>query len=649
MSDQDHDLAGTDERVLLSLPTSRDQEVTRGILATAGISSFPCANINEVCREAARGAGAAIVTEEAVLTGGFVPLSRYLKEQPAWSDLPVIVLTTAGEESTERTNALLRVGHVMLVKRPVDVSALVTTVQSAVRDRRRQYQVRELIAEHERQAAMIRMSEEKFRTLADNVQQIFWTCRADGQRDYLSRQGVEYTGIPEAQQLGLKWLRLVLHPDDQERTLAAWREAVEDRRTYDLEFRIRRFDGEYHWFKTRGTPIRDDQDKIVKWFGTCTDIEDQKQAEEALRDADRKKDEFLAMLAHELRNPLAAIGNAAYILGSRDAQAHFPWVKDVISRQVKQLGRLIDDLLDVSRITRGKIELRRENLDVSRVLNQAIESVRPLIEQRNHRLTVAYAPEPLRIEADPTRLEQIVVNLLTNAAKYTHPGGQISLTAEREGSAVVIRVLDNGIGIPSEKLPSMFELFTQGDRSLARTEGGLGIGLTLVKRLAELHGASVTGKSRGPDTGSEFAVSFPAAETAQPPRRKHRDIVAGTANHAAHILVVDDNRDTAWALSKLLEVLGHDVRTAHDGPSALALARRQRPDYVLLDIGLPGLDGYKVAAELRKDLDCRDTVIIAVSGYGQEEDRRRSQVAGFDHHLVKPINHDELILLLAEN
>src|SRR5208337_375725 len=194
----------------------------------------------------------------------------------------------------------------------------------------------------------------------------------------------------------------------------------------------------------------------------------------------------------------------------------------------------------------------------------------------------------------------------------------------------------------------MFELFTQGDRSLARTEGGLGIGLTLVKRLAELHGASVTAKSRGPDTGSEFAVSFPAAETAQPPRRKHRHMSAGTAKHAANILVVDDNPDTASALSKLLEALGHDVRTAHDGPSALALARRQKPDYILLDIGLPDLDGYEVAAQLRKDPDCRDTVIIGVSGYGREEDRKRSHEAGFDHHLVKPINHDELILLLAE-
>ena len=487
-------------------------------------SLFSCADINEVCREAARAHGAAILTEEAVLTGGFVPLSRYLKEQPTWSDLPVIVLTSAGEESTDRTNALLRVGHVTLVKRPVDVSALVTTVQSAVRDRRRQYQVRELIAEHERQAALIRLSEEKYRTLADNVQQLFWTCHADGRCDYLSRQWVEYTGIPEAEQLGMGWLRFI-HPDDRERTLATWRAAVEDRGIYDLEYRLRRFDGVYRWFKTRGTTIRDDQDNIVRWFGTCTDIEDQKQAEEALRDAGRKKDEFLAMLAHELRNPLASIGNAAYLLGSRDAQAQFPWVKEVISRQVKQLGRLIDDLLDVSRITRGRSSFEGK----PRCFQRAQPGDR--IGAPTHR---AAEPPPYgrlragaaRIEADPTRLEQIVVNLLTNAAKYTHPGGQISLTARCEGPAVVIRVVDNGIGIPPDQLPSMFELFTQGDRSLARTEGGLGIGLTLVKRLAELHGASVTAKSCGPDTGSEFAVSFPAAETVQPPRRKHRDLAS---------------------------------------------------------------------------------------------------------------------------
>lgn len=242
-----------------------------------------------------------------------------------------------------------------------------------------------------------------------------------------------------------------------------------------------------------------------------------------------------------------------------------------------------------------------------------------------------------------------MINLLSNAAKYTHPGGQITLTARREDGAVVIRVLDNGIGIPPEKLPSMFELFTQGDRSLARTQGGLGIGLTLVKRLAGLHGASVSAQSRGPGTGSEFTVSFPAVETPQPVSREPGAIAAGTAHPAARILVVDDNHDTAWALSKLLELRGHDVRTAHDGPSALAQAQKQTPDYVLLDIGLPGLDGYEVAAELSKNTDCRNTVIIAVSAYGQDADRRRSHEAGFDHHLVKPINHEELMTLLAES
>ncbi len=388
MREPDDDLVGRDDRVLLLLPTARDHAVTRGILAASGISCLGCASIEEVCTVAACGAGAAIVTEEAIMTGGFLPLSCYLKEQPAWSDLPVVVLTAAGEESTERTNALLNVGHVMLVKRPIDVSALLTTVQSAIRDRRRQYQVRDLIAEHERQAA-------------------------------------------------------------------------------------------------------------------C-----QKQAEDALRDADRKKDEFLAMLAHELRNPLAAINNSAEILGSPAAGSDLPWVKEIISRQVQQLGRLVDDLLDVSRITRGKIELRKENFEVSR-LDQAVESVRPLIEQREHSLKVTCAPEPLRVEADPTRLEQIVVNLLTNAAKYTPPGGKISLTAHREGSFVVIRVVDNGIGIPPEELPSMFELFTQGDRSLAAHRGWAGDWTDASQAAGRASRRERHGSEPGPGYGLRVYCQFP--------------------------------------------------------------------------------------------------------------------------------------------
>ncbi len=273
--------------------------------------------------------------------------------------------------------------------------------------------------------------------------------------------------------------------------------------------------------------------------------------------------------------------------------------------------------------------------------------MRPLIERCHHRLEIACGPGPLRVEADPTRLEQILVNLLSNAAKYTSPGGRIVVSTVHDGSQVLIRVADNGIGIPPEKLPSMFELFTQGDRSLARTEGGLGIGLTLVKRLTEFHGGSVTARSDGKGLGSEFVVRFPSAAQSGPEEREPAALPPAWTNQPKHILVVDDQPDAAWALSKLLERLGHEVQVAHDGPEALTLANRQTPDCILLDIGLPGIDGYDVAWELRKKDDFKKTVIIAISGYGQEEDRRKSLAAGFDHHLVKPVDHEELLSLVG--
>ena len=511
------------ERVLLLLPTLKDCTLSREILHQAGIGAHPCTSMAELCDEAAKGAGAVILTEEAILGNGRERLGTMLRAQPDWSDLPLIVLTAAGAESAERTRALLNLGHMTLMKRPVEVSTLVTAVQAALRDRRRQYLIRDHIDQIARQAEALRASENRYRALADNVQQLFWTCTAEGLCDYVSAQWVNYTGIPEAQQLGMGWLSLVIHPDDRERTGSRWEAATRGQAPYDLEYRIKAADGTYRWFKVRGTPIRDQQGEIVRWFGTCTDIEDQKQAEAALQAADRKKNEFLAMLAHELRNPLASVGTAVQLLEFPNAQAEIPWVHDVIARQVKQFGRLIDDLLDVSRITRGTIELRTETLDAAqRVLERAQESVRPIVDERGHQLFVSFAAEPLWMMADPTRLEQIVVNLLTNAAKYTPANGKIWLTACREEDSIVIRVRDNGIGIPPEKLPEMFELFTQGDRSLARSEGGLGVGLTLVKSLVELHGGSVVAKSGGPGQGTEFILRFPATEPQPHPRRAPR-------------------------------------------------------------------------------------------------------------------------------
>ncbi len=363
-----------------------------------------------------------------------------------------------------------------------------------------------------------------------------------------------------------------------------------------------------------------------------------------LRENDTSKDRFLAMLGHELRNPLAAISNAV-TLGRHAARPEsLSWSIDVIDRQTLRLTRLIDDLLDVSRITQGKIRLHRHPVELSAVVDSAIEAVRPLIEQRKHTVETVIPSRAFWVEGDTTRLEQIFTNLLTNAAKYTRSRGRIKLAIVREGNEIVARVKDSGIGIPSDLLPRIFDLFTQGDRSLNRAEGGLGIGLTLVKTLTELHGGSVRVTSDGLDTGTEFIVRLPAipepllqsSNNGQPGHRPE------TPHRPIRVLVVDDNIDLAIGLSKVIMQLGHAVQIANDGPAALDLARTFRPEAVLLDIGLPGMDGFEVATRLRADEEVGSMVLAAISGYGQEEDRRRSLEAGFNFHLVKPIDLDAL-------
>jgi signal transduction histidine kinase len=369
---------------------------------------------------------------------------------------------------------------------------------------------------------------------------------------------------------------------------------------------------------------------------------------EALQKADHCKDEFLAVLAHELRNPLAPIRSAVQILRHEGAPtAELRSARDVIDRQVGQMTHLIDDLLDVSRISHGRIELRRERVELTEVVRSALEATRPLIESSGHRLDVELPLEPIPLEGDPTRLAQVFSNLLNNAAKYTEPGGHIRLAAERVDHHVRVRVTDSGIGISPAQLPNLFKMFTQGEHSLERAQGGLGIGLGLARSLVEMHGGIIEASSAGPGSGSEFVVSLPIATEAPPAEEPALDSSARADAAHLRVLVVDDNQDAADSLSTLLQLMGHEVRTAYDGLEAVTAAGSFAPDLVLLDIGLPKLNGYEAARRIREQPGGRDMTLIAVTGWGQDEDQRRSREAGFNLHITKPLDPAILERLLV--
>jgi signal transduction histidine kinase/ActR/RegA family two-component response regulator len=504
-----------DLRILILAPIWNDGRLTAQFLEKAGFLTAICSDLADLSNRMRTGCGALLLAEEALASAEVDRLVAELKCQPSWSDLPLVLITAAGENKGLRSQylaALSPVGNISLIERPVRPETLVSTCEVAVRARRRQYQVRELLTE--------------------------------------------------------------------------------------------------------------------------------------LDAADRRKDEFLAMLAHELRNPLAAVANAASLLTSSDGEGDLAWAKGVIARQSSHLAHLIDDLLDVSRITAGKIRLRKEIIDVAPVLDRARDSARPLMTARHHDLICRYASDFFWVDADSTRLEQIVLNLLTNAAKYTPAGGRIELSAQKSGAEILITVRDNGIGIAPDRIPEMFRLFAQGERSIARSEGGLGIGLTIVEKLVGMHGGRIVAQSDGINCGSTFTVYFPAVSKASASRGNGK--FASPSANLRRVLVVDDNIDTAQGLARLLTRAGHATLLAHDGPEALEQAREHAPHVIILDIGLPGMDGFEVVQRLRAEGCCADALIIAVTGYGQPEDRLRTKEAGFDHHLVKPVDLEDLNELLQK-
>jgi PAS domain S-box-containing protein len=398
------------------------------------------------------------------------------------------------------------------------------------------------------------------------------------------------------------------------------------------------------WFVMRATRFR--SPGPLRVVVAHEDVTKRKLAEDALKEADRRKDEFLATLAHELRNPLAPIRNGLQVLRLGGATGEMADdARRMMERQLAQMVHLIDDLLDLSRISRGKIVLRKEQVDLAKAVQQAVETSRPLIEQAGHELMIDVPTVPVYVDADLTRLAQVFANLLNNAAKYTEYGGRVQLSVRRRGSDAVVSVRDNGLGIPAHMLPKVFDMFTQVDRNLERAQGGLGIGLSIVKRLVDMHQGSVEVKSDGHRTGSEFIVRLPVAmSVAKPDQTDER--ASGSSNRR-RVLVVDDNRDAAMSLAMMLKLMGNETRTAHDGQEAIDVAAAFRPDLILLDIGMPRLNGYDTAKQIRQQSWGKTIVLVALTGWGQDEDRRKSDEAGFDSHMVKPIEPAALEKLLA--
>ena len=491
---------------------------------------------------------------------------------------------------------------------------------------------------------------ERFVKVLENSPDFIGMCDLDGVPFFVNRAGLEMVGLESLEHAKRTPVAEFFFPEDRPYIIGEFFPQVLRDGQGEIEIRFRHFQtGAARWMAYKVLTLTDHTGAPTGFATVSQDVTDRKARADDLIEADRRKDEFLAMLAHELRNPLAPLSNAVQAIRRRKPgdEQNVALATEILDRQIRQMSRLVNDLLDASRISRGKIELRRTRVALRPILEEAIETVRPLVARFEHTLTTTLPPEALHVDGDAGRLSQVVGNLLANAAKFTDKGGCIWLSAERDGDEAVIRVRDNGIGIAPEHVQSLFDLFVQVDTAIERSRDGLGIGLTLVKRLVELHGGTVQVHSDGPGCGSEFTVRLAAIPVGTESRESHPRARAVAESIARRVLIVDDSADAAESLAMLLEFEGHEIHKAHDGAEAVRTAERVRPDIVLMDIGLPILNGYEACRRIRDHAWGAPIVIVAITGWGQEEDRERSNAAGFDLHLVKPVDHDELLQVVG--
>lgn len=565
-------------------------------------------------------------------------LLKALRARPLTNTTPVIFLSArAGEEARIEG---FDVGADDYLIKPFSARELITRIDTHIRLSR----LRRAAGER------VKASEERLSIAIDEAGMGTWDFDLRSHELRWSRSQYALLGlVPDGSNAATyEMWRGRVHPADLANVEAALSKSRDTQSLYSQEYRIIRADtGAVRWLRVLGRFLYDESGVPVRHVGVFFDDTDRKAAEIALREADQRKDVFLATLAHELRNPLAPIRNAAQMLGSPNlATEQLQWARSVIQRQVKHMAWLLDDLLDVARITQGKLDLKKQHVTLNSVVDSAVEAARPLLDSKRHRFAVSLPSEPVILDADPLRLSQVLSNLLTNAAKYTDAGGHITLSGRIEGGALSLAIKDNGIGIPAESLNGIFAMFSQVESGAARAEGGLGIGLAIVNGLTELHGGTVEAKSGGLGHGSEFIVTLPIV-TSHSVATPATDMTA-SAPIGRRILVADDNDDAANSLAMILEIAGHDVWVVHDGRAALSVAQTFRPDTVLLDIGMPQLNGYEVAQALRQEPWGTGITLIALTGWGQEGDRQKAIDAGFDRHLTKPIDPDALEALLSE-
>jgi PAS domain S-box-containing protein len=631
----------SENRVLILGSSAHEQPFPRATRERLPFDVVLLEDVDRLAQEMAHGVGVLVLVEEALSDSVVQRITELLTRQPNWSDLPVVVLTRPGADSIEHPDTWERLGNVTLLERPVRAGALISLLRAALRTRERQYEIRGYTGERDTAdrvrallAAIVESSDDAI--VSKSLQGIImsWNTGAERLFGYTAEEAI---GRPITMIIPKERL------EEEQRILA---QISQGERLEHFETERVTKSGKRIPLSLTVSPIRNSLGQIIGASKVARDITARKQLEAEQEEANRRKDEFLATLAHELRNPLAPIRNALNVLAN-GSPGSFERVRAIMERQVDHMVRLVDDLLELSRITRGKIELRREPVDLGQVVRTAVETSRPLIDVAGHRLTIDLPSEPLALHADPVRISQILSNLLNNSAKYTPHGGEIRLTARREGLSVVITVSDNGIGIAPEALPRVFDMFMQGDSTNRQPEGGLGIGLTLVRSLVQMHGGSVEATSEGLGRGSEFHIRLPLvaeAPAAETGRAKPRlDAKLGSVR----VLVADDNRDSADSLAMVLRSLGAEVEVVYDGDEALRALESRQTDIVLLDIGMPKLDGFETARRIRRNPAMSELTLIALTGWGQEEDRRRCYAAGFDYYLIKPVEIEKLQTLLS--